>query len=405
MSKQIYILFTFFLVLFALYLFDAQFLNKTAVNYSVYIYLLAAICLSIPHTFPERKGFVLPVQLIIISIVISVLMANNSWDQSFTDSFLEIIPYLTWICFFYLLHAKVPVRIIERIIIFYGLLYVILYFYQLANSPTVLFGKSLWGDEFTVDRGITRIIFPGAGIFVLSVFLSINKLTTERKGRLFWLSYSILGVIIPFLQVTRQFILGIGIIYLLHFLKGKSIVKKILVTACLIFSFFYIASLDLVILKGLSEAAEDDLKQGGEYIRVLAAKYFLLDFSPDTLSRILGNGAPYWGISPYGIFIENLAEAQGYFLSDVGIIGMYAMFGILPVIGFIMIWIKSIRYNLPENKYYLKYYLWYLLFTSFTWFTVYHYHYIISTVLVLYLYQNELYPTTVQQANKNLIQN
>ena len=39
------------------------------------------------------------------------------------------------------------------------------------------------------------------------------------------------------------------------------------------------------------------------------------------------------------------------------------------------------------QEYYLKYYLWYLLITSLTWYSVYHYSYLISTVFVLYSYQ------------------
>src|SRR5690606_9710578 len=123
------------------------------------------------------------------------------------------------------------------------------------------------------------------------------------------------------------------------------------------------------------------------YIRVLAGGYFITDFSPNPLSRILGNGAPNWGVSDYGVFIKNLADRREYFLSDVGIIGMYAMFGILAVIGYIQIWVKSITIPLPKEYYYLKYYLWYLLITSLTWYSVYHYSYLISTVFVLYSYQ------------------
>jgi len=170
-------------------------------------------------------------------------------------------------------------------------------------------------------------------------------------------------------------------------MKGKDILKKASVILVLISAFFYIRYLDTPIISGLREAASEDFKQGGEYVRVLAGKYFLTEFSPSSVNMIFGNGAPYWGLSFYGMFIENLAEEKGYFLSDVGIIGMYAMFGILAVVGYIMIWVKSIIIPLPRKYYYLKYYLWYLLFTSFTWFSVYHYHYLISTVFVLYLYQ------------------
>lgn len=397
MTRKLQVLFLFLFVIFSLNLFDAQFLNTTAVNYLVYIFHILGIVLSIPYLMSRPVGFVLPVQLIVLSILISIPLASFSWDQGVYHTIIVTIPYMTWFLFFYLIRKNFQVKTIEKIILFYGVVYVILYLFQFINAPTVFFGKSLWGDEFPVDRGITRIVFPGTGIFILAVFISINKLTTESKGKLYWLAFSIIGIVIPVLQVTRQFIAGILLIYLFHFLMSQNAIRKILLVACTSFAFLYITSSDFVIFKGIAVSAKEDLGQGEEYIRVLAGRYFINDFSPTEMNMILGNGAPYWGISPYGKFIEELAETQGFYLSDVGIVGMYAMFGVLSVIGYILIWIKSFTYAVPKEFYYLKYYLWYLLLTSFTWFTVYHHHYLISTVFVLYLYQ-KVYQETYKRS-------
>jgi hypothetical protein len=379
-------LFVFLVVLISLRFFDAQFLNKSAVSYIQFITLLIIFAISIQFILVRNEGFVLQIQLIVLSIIISIFMAAFSWNQSLKDSIMETAPYLLWIFFFYLLQLQVPVKTIEKIILIYGVLYVILYFYQLAQSPVVIFGRSLEGDEFIERRGIERIIFPGAGIFILAVFIAINKLTTGAKGKFIWLSFTLLGIIIPVLQVTRQFIAGILLIYLFHFLKGQSIFKRILVFGLFIGAFLYVNNMNNSLVHGLKESASEDFGQRETYIRVLAGNYFLNDFSPSGINRILGNGAPNWGVSYYGIYVQNLETVRGYYISDVGIIGMYAMFGILAIIGYILIWFKSFTLPLPKEYYYLKYYLWYLLFTSLTWFSVYHYHYLISTVFVIYMY-------------------
>src|SRR5690606_12516262 len=83
-----------------------------------------------------------------------------------------------------------------------------------------------------------------------------------------------------------------------------------------------------------------------------------------------------------------LGVTQEYFLSDVGIIAVYVMFGVLALIAYLLIWLKSFTIPLPEEFQYLKYYLWFMLFTSLTWYTTYHYHYLIITVYVLYIYQS-----------------
>lgn len=387
MTKRIQVLFVFLFILIYLRFFDAMFLDKSVVNYLVFIAILGSILVSIPFVMPKGKGFVLPVQLMVFSTVISMVMANITWDQSFKNSIIETIPYMVWIFFFYLIHIKIPVKTIEKIIMVFGVIYAILYFYQLAQSPTVIFGKPLRGNEFELQRGMMRIIFPGAGIFILAVFISINKLTSRVRGKWFWFSFSLLGIIIPIMQVTRQFIAGILLIYLFHFLKGQPFYKKAIILAFCISMGFFIVNSGTQIFKGLNEALKEDVKEGWGNVRVQAGTYFLTEFSPDNATRVLGNGVPNWGESSYGIFVENMEKEYGYFMSDVGIIGIYAMFGVLAVIGYILIWIKSFTIPLPKENYYLKYYLWYLLFTSLTWFTVSHYHYLISTVLVLYMYQ------------------
>ncbi|WP_147294324.1 hypothetical protein [Pontibacter diazotrophicus] len=338
-------------------------------------------------------------------------MANISWEQNFKDSLIETTPYLLWMLFFYLLYIRIPIRILENIIIIYGILYIVLYFIQLSNSHNVLFGKPIsGGDEFTEQRGMTRIIFPGGGIFILSIFIALNKLTTKVKNLWFWLLITCLGLLIPILQVTRQFIAGIMLIYLYHFTQSISLFKKtflLLLFGGIVITASYV---EHPILQGLIETQERDANLGENYIRVLAGNYFMTDFSPNTLSKIFGNGVPNWGISDYGIFVEILAHEQEYYLSDVGIIAVYAMFGIISILGYIIIWIKSFTIPLPKEYYYLKYYLWFLLFTSFTWFTVYHYHYMISTVFVLYIYQHlyegqENYAKTIAEESKPFIVN
>ncbi len=212
MTKPFKVLFVFLLVIVSFRFFDTTFLSESFKNYFEFLFILSAIGLSMPYVFSTRIGFVLPVQLIVLSMLVSMVMANISWGQSFIDSIIATVPLMLWLFFFYLLHVKIPVKTIEGIILIYGVIYILLYFYQLAHSQTVLFG---WGDEFMEDRGVIRILMAGGGIFFLSSFLALNKLTTQKRGRLLWISLSILGIVIPFLQASRQLIAGVTLI--VHF--------------------------------------------------------------------------------------------------------------------------------------------------------------------------------------------
>ena len=389
MTSRIQVLFVFLIAIASMKFFDARFFDQSLLRYIVFITISSSIAFSIPYIFARHEGFVFPIQLIVLSVIISVFMSYISWDQPFKDSLIETVPCLLWIFFFYLLHIKIPVIYIKRMILIYGGLYALLYFYQLAHADTVLFGSPLPGDEiYSERRGIIRIMFPGGGIFTLAAFMAINKLTSKSKGNWIWIIFSILGIVIPVLQVTRQFIAGVLIIYLFHLLTNLNIVKRLVVLATFSIAFIYVANSGIPMIEGMIHQQKEDSQLGQKYIRILAGSYFIHDFSPNMASRIFGNGMPSWGISDYGVFVENLADKREYYLEDVGIVAFYAMFGILGIIGYVIIWIKSFTIPLPKDYYFLKYYLWYLLMTSLTGFGVYHYSYLIATVFVLYIYQS-----------------
>jgi len=398
MKKYLPVLFVFVVVIFAIRFFEPRFINKSFVNYSNLIVCSLAIAVSIPFFFIRRKGFIFPIQLITVSIVFSFFMAYISWEQTISESLFVTAPFMLWIFFFFLLKVRLPIKTIENIVVIYGMAYVILYFFQLFYGPKVLFGTPLsGGDTFSEDRGILRIIFPGGGIFVLSIFIALNKITTEAKTKWFWLLLVILGIVIPILQATRLFISGVLLIYLIHFIRNLNIFKKVLIIGSITGILFLIGNSDLKIVNGLKEETTNDAKEGRNYVRVKASEYFLNDFSPDEINRIFGNGVPYTNFTYYGKTIERLEMQNGFYLEDVGIIAFYAMFGIVAITGFIFIWYKSFALNVPKEYYYAKYYLWFLLFTCLTTFYVYHYHYLIATVFALYIYQHAYEEQVVSQ--------
>lgn len=388
MNRKIQIFLVFLLTGIYIKLFDARFINESVLNYLLFFTLIVVVAISLPYIIVKNRGFVFPIQLLIASILFSIVMSNLYWDQDILDSLIVTAPFLIFMLFFYLKRIRFPVEVLERIIIIYGVFYILLYFFQFTQGPAVYFGKPLWGDEFQEIRGVTRIIFPGGGIFVLMTFVALNKFTSEKKYRGLWLLLIILGLIIPLMQVTRQFILGIFLIYLYHVIRNFTISQKTLIFGALIVLFFSLQYIHHPIIDGLLESTQTDIRSGGNYIRVLAGEYFLTDFSPNTMTQIFGNGVPYFGESNYAFFVTALGETHEFFLSDVGIIAVYAMFGVPAIIGFIIIWVKSFTIPLPKEYQYLKYYLWLVLFTSLTWYSTYHYHYLLVTVFVLYMYQS-----------------
>src|SRR3954452_23543778 len=84
-------LFIFLLVIASFSFFGANFLNSHFLNYFTFFPCFIAIALSVPFLF--KKGEFNPaVQLIALSVVMSVFMAYFSWGQSFKDSIIVTIP-------------------------------------------------------------------------------------------------------------------------------------------------------------------------------------------------------------------------------------------------------------------------------------------------------------------------
>jgi hypothetical protein len=281
---------------------------------------------------------------------------------------------------------KFPIRILENVILVFGYIYLVLNIFQLLNPEIAYFGHALLDDSggYTESRGVTRIIFPGAGIFWLACFISISKFISNRGNKYIMIPLAIYGLIVPVLQATRQLIAFIYGLYFLHFGFQLSLAKKIIISFSLVFIAFYISTLDLPVFQGLAQESKESKNEGTKYIRFITGAYYLTEFSENIYTTILGNGVPN-GKSVYGIVTSRLVN-RGMWLEDVGIIGLYSQAGILAVIAWILIWYRSFSVKLPKEYYYCKYYLWMILFTSLTSGSIYNLSYAISTALVLFIF-------------------
>ena len=94
-------------------------------------------------------------------------------------------------------------------------------------------------------------------------------------------------------------------------------------------------------------------QNAGSNVRVKAASFFLSDFNKSNWAYLIGNGAP--GSSGYGLRMSGIAERYGYFRSDLGLIGEYTQFGVLFVIGVIIILYRALSSRLPEDLMFIKY--------------------------------------------------
>lgn len=406
MAKTNYlsVIFLFILIACALNFFEPQAIANTSIKYFRIPVIALGILISIPYLFSEnRGGFILPVKLIAVSTVVSLFTAYISWNQPLMASLKSTIPLMIWFVFFYFRKHKIQIEIVEKVIMFYGVIYIILFLFQFTHTDTVYFG---WQEEFKEDRGIIRVNFPGMGVLFLSSFIALVKASDKStKGKFWWRTYALISVVVNVLQVTRQSIVLMLIVYAFHLLRGVSVFKKALVLSFFAISVVLFFAIENPIAKGLMETQKEDSSMGEKYIRVVSGTFFLSEFSPDNLSKALGNGVPYYrenDASDYGKYEYFLQQYFDYYLSDVGLIGFYVMFGTIAVIAYFIIFIKSFTIPLPSKYYYLKYYIWYLIATCLTSDSVYSVKTLVINVIVLVCYQS-IYESQKQEVVDNPI--
>ncbi|SKC18970.1 hypothetical protein [Dyadobacter psychrophilus] len=381
-ASRLNIAYIFLLVLFSLNFFSAKYAASGLLKNLSYGTMLMAIVISLPSFFKISDGqFSFPIKMISISIICSIFMAYISWGQEFSYS-VSTVPYLLWFVFFYLVQIQFPTNKIENTTLIYGVAYIILYFFQFTHSDVVYFG---FKEEFSEDRGIIRINFPGAGIFFLAYFIALNKVSEKTKLRPFLIIFLIMGVVVTVLQVTRQSIALILLITIYHFVKNVSLVKKIAIVLAFAICGAIFLSFDLPIFQGLAETQKETVSDGSKYIRVLAGEFFLNDFSPNMLSRIFGNGFPNF-TSNYGKYMLFLSDTYGFYITDIGLIGVYVMFGIFALIGYLIIFLKTITLYVSPDFYYVKYYMWLLMVTCLTSDACFSINFMISNVFALYCF-------------------
>lgn len=348
-------------------------------------YPVLLVLLSLYHAYTTKVLlFNRAIKLILFAMFLSTFMAYITWDQNWISTMRITIPYMLFAYVFYLYKVNMQVKVIEKWLIIFGLIYFLFYFIQLASPGNVIFGNRGIAEA----RGSLRFILPGYAFYIVTTFIAFIKFSDKsNRYHLYWGLIGIVGLIVTVLQVTRQNIAAIAIILFVHFFRNTPNNSKIPVIFLLGAVIVYLTYFENPIYSGLAETIKETTANVDTDIRVLAAQYFLTEYSPQTINRILGNGVAQGTKSEFGEHNIYLAEVLRVDMTDVGFFGFYAMFGVLGILGYLMIWYTSIKYPLPKRYHYLKYFLWYIFLTGFTSYAMIKIDMFLVTTLVIYMYQ------------------
>jgi len=294
----------------------------------------------------EKKRFALPISMILIAVLFSMLGAYVFQDQAFSATAIGQRVLYYYLIYFLLHYMKIPIEYIKRIIVVFALVYMALYVGQYFLYPTALIKSKMF-----IDRGTLRIFMPGAGFLVIAYFIWLHSFFKTYKFK--YILFLIGAMMVFVLLGTRQVLASMLLLSIIFMLQSKVIKSR--------FLFFLMIGIALVpvyflfqdIINSMLDITVSQSQNAGSNVRVKAASYFLDDFNKNNWAYFIGNGAP--GSSGYGLRMAGIAERYGYYRSDLGLIGEYTQFGILFVIGVIIILYRALSSRLPDDLMFIKY--------------------------------------------------
>jgi len=278
----------------------------------------------------------------IITIFLSIIPAVIDWGQSVygTSRVCISLSYPLFL-YFVLRNYMVSTNMLLKILTIVSLVWVFLeLFQQLTYPPFVLFsGAFVSKDNITERLGLWRFYIWGVDF----VMIAFSYWLCQVRGNGNSISIKKLLMALIFIvgllcYCSRKHIYVTLLVIGLFSLKGKGKQKYILMFLVLGF-FFLLYIFFYADFRQLNEESSVAQGEGEDFIRFLAAKYFLFDFSDSDLYPIFGaglaeEGSKLWRQLDY---LGNMyGEFVGYYQADIGIIGYYSKFGLMGVSAIIM---------------------------------------------------------------------
>jgi len=270
-----------------------------------------------------------PWWLWVIGVLLSVFPAGYFYNQSITQSLITYrgsllllqIPILFKI-------APTKKEIINALLLFFGFVWIV-YFMQSADITIVNL------DEERLERFINSGEMPmvnGFEFIAIILFYYLGEIKDSFDYK--WLFFILICYIFYLLEQNRSFLFSISLIIAWTILKvNRKKFIAILTMGVLVSVFaYYTMDIWMELFEETSVQIENE-----DYNRNKAYRYFLFEASPNIWCYIFGNGFISAHTSNY---LHNIMYS-GVYNSDVGIIGYWNNFGIIPTIVFFYLLVSA----------------------------------------------------------------
>ena len=310
--------------------------------------IVVAIILSFVYSDQksEKKKFIVPVVLILFSILTSMTMAYYSREQGFGQTFTAQRALYYYLLYFLLHKLRVRIEDIEKIIIAFGIVYILFFLIQYFLFPRIIFDAYVRST-----RGTIRIYLPGADYMFITFYLSIQYFFRTNRFRYIFLALLIIAVFV--LTGGRQTMATVVLVVVMFFLFDRKVKSRLTIILFGIIGAVAVFILFQGIFEALFMQSRSDIRSGENYIRLKAIEYYLTDFFKNPAAYLTGNGM-YNYYSSYGKEISYNMVHRQFYLGDIGLIGNYVMYGLFFVIGVLGLIIKAFSIKIESRYTYIK---------------------------------------------------
>lgn len=274
--------------------------------------------------------------------------------------------FLNFGLFFYLVEKNISISFLIKVCVIFAFLFCLANLITYFQYPDNIFGY-VDSDEMADkiansydQRGFYRFNIQGGDYLTLCLFYLLSS-NQRIKGKYFLI---LLLVSLTFLRGTRGPIIFTLLIAAITYLFSKPIRPKetiffsilILVAAITI---LYIPVTRRVVDSLLLISENEYYDYGDENIRLIALRYFTLDFNEGNWGKILiGNGIP--GQGPYFDKMTELNSVLHIYSTDIEYMMWFVYFGLLGIF-LLLYWGRTmIKLRVDKSNYYLKFFIIYL---------------------------------------------
>ena len=289
------------------------------------------------HSVPDglfNQRTIFPFRWILVGIFLSMISAYFFYGQSFTRSLITYRAQYFWFLIPLLLYIHPSEKDIIRPLNWFAFFFFITSLlrsngyedmFYLSEEEIEKLDSGNYEDELLFGDGFQLLLFP------CYYYLGGLRKDFNYKGVLFLIFY----VMIFYMLQNRS------TLFIIFFVIGYIIITQLrrqrllLVSFILFFGTFFFyqthETWNKLLLETFTELNDED------YNRVLAFNYFLYEANPNWLTYFLGNGF----LSSHTLSLMQDNMEQGIYNSDMGFLGYWNQFGLIPIIVFLTCIIKA----------------------------------------------------------------